>query len=139
MLSSSVYVYVGVNADDLVYIRSMEGYKVTYFNRLAGKSYRFPALQYIRILMQVICVAIVADGATSNRKFFTMHTIEEHQKSSVTYKAPNIFLPGNFVYFMCDVPHLLKTVRNAWSNSRHNGTRHLEVKNCAYYNISIIH
>lgn len=26
----------GVNADDLVYIRSMEGYKVTYFNRLAG-------------------------------------------------------------------------------------------------------
>ena len=57
-----------------------------------------------------------------------MHKIEEHTKSDVTYKAPNIYLPEKFIYFMCDVPHLIKTVRNAWANSRANGTRHLEVK-----------
>lgn len=59
-----------------------------------------------------------------------MHKVEEYVKSDVTYKARNIYVLENFVYFMCDAPHLIKTVRNAWSNSRVNGTRHLEVKCC---------
>ena len=70
---------------------------------------------------------MVCDGASTNRKFFASHAIKEHMKSGVTFKAPNITLPGNFVYFMCDVPHLMKTTRNAWSFSTANGTRHLEV------------
>ena len=82
----------------------------------------------LAVYIQVICV--VSDGASSNRKFFASHAIEQYKKSGVTFKAPNISLPGNFVFFMCDVPHLIKTTRNAWSNSTTNGTRHLEV--CAY-------
>ena len=78
---------------------------------------------------------MVSDGASSNRKFFASHAIEEHKKSGVTFKAPNIALPGNFVYFMCDVPHLMKTTRNAWNNSTANGTHHLEV---LYYLINIV-
>ena len=73
---------------------------------------------------------MVADGASANRKFFASHSIEEHKKSDITFKAPNITLLGNFVYFMCEVPHLMKTTRNAWSNSRAKGTRHLEVCTC---------
>jgi len=77
---------------------------------------------------------VVSDGASSIRRFFASHAIAEHKKSGVTFKAPNIDLPGNFVYFICDVPHLMKTARNAWSNSTANGTRHLEV---LYYLIII--
>ena len=72
---------------------------------------------------------MVADGASANRKIFASHSIE-HKKSDITFKAPNITLPGNFVYFMCNVPHLMKTTRNAWSNSRAKGTPHLEVCTC---------
>ena len=33
---------------------------------------------------------MVADGASANRKFFASHSIEEHKKSDITFKAPNI-------------------------------------------------
>ena len=32
-----------------------------------------------------------------------------------------------YVYFICDVPHLIKTIRNAWSHSSYTGTRLLTV------------
>ena len=79
----------------------------------------------ISFVHQVICM--VADGASSNRKFFAYHAIQEYKKTGLTYKAPNLTLPGRFVYFMVDIPHLMKTTRNAWSNSQARGTRHLEV------------
>jgi len=44
---------------------------------------------------------VVSDGASSNRRFFASHAIEEYKKSGVIFKAPNIALPG---YFICDVP-----------------------------------
>jgi len=72
-------------------------------------------------------IAITADGASNNRKFFRMQAIPEYSKHGVTYKVPNLYQPEKFIYFVADVPHLMKTVRNAWYNSRHNGTRHLEV------------
>ena len=74
----------------------------------------------IRILQMVglTVIAVVADGVSCNRKFFRLHKILDHQKSGVTYKAPNISSPGSFVYFIADAPHLLKTVRNAWYNSQ---------------------
>lgn len=76
--------------------------------------------------LTVICV--VADGASSNRKFFRLHNILKYQKSGVTYMAPNISLPGSYVFFMADVPHILKTTRNAWYNSQANRTRSLQVR-----------
>ena len=82
-------------------------------------------------------VSVVADGASSNRKFFRLHKILEHQKSGVTFKAPNISRNGHFVYLMPDAPHLLKTIRNAWYNSQAKGTRNLIVR--INVNYSIIH
>ena len=76
--------------------------------------------------LTVLC--IVADGASNNRHFFRLHSISKFHKSGVTYKAPNVYSQGEFVYFVADPPHLIKTVRNAWYNSRLNGTRHLEVQ-----------
>ena len=72
-------------------------------------------------------VSIVADGASSNRKFFRLHKISQYEKSGVTYKAPNICRQGHYVYLMPDAPHLLKTVRNAWYNSQAKRTRKLIV------------
>lgn len=77
--------------------------------------------------LQVIC--IVADGASPNRRFFKLHKINKYVKSGVTYVAPNVCCPpGDYVYFMADAPHLIKTVRNAWHNSQLNRSRHLVVR-----------
>jgi len=72
-------------------------------------------------------IAITVDGASNNRKFFHMQAIPEYSKHRVTYKVPNLYQPEKLIYFVADVPHLIKTVRNAWYNSRHNGARHFEV------------
>ena len=74
-------------------------------------------------------IPVVADGCSINRRFFRLHKMTQYQKSGITYLAPNISSPGNKVYFMPDPPHVLKTVRNAWYNSRKNGTRNLVVYN----------
>lgn len=73
-------------------------------------------------------IAVVADGASINRRFFRMHSIDRYNKGKITYNTPNLSQPEEFIYFVPDVPHLIKTVHNAWYNSRHNGTRHLEVR-----------
>ena len=71
---------------------------------------------------------MVADGASANRRFFRLHSIDEYKKSGVTYLAPNVCrAPGDKVYFIADPPHLLKTIRNAWYNSQSKKTRHLIV------------
>ena len=73
-------------------------------------------------------VALTCDGAKPNRKFYKDHFHKECTKNGVVYKAPNIYRPGAYVYFFSDVPHLIKTTRNAWANSTSNGTRRLWVK-----------
>lgn len=72
-------------------------------------------------------VAFVSDGAQPNRKFYRDHYHASTTKKGITYKTPNLFRPGSFIYFISDVPHLLKTTRNAWSNSKEAGPRHLWV------------
>jgi hypothetical protein len=69
-------------------------------------------------------MALTADGASCNRKFFKMHGTEKFP-----YKTVNIFSREKRpIYFLSDVPHLIKTVRNCWSNSHgHTMTRKLEV------------
>ena len=69
-------------------------------------------------------VAITADGASPNRKFFRMHSTEP-----ITYKTPNPYCEERNIYFFADVPHLMKTTRNCWSHSSTNGTRNLWVAN----------
>ena len=72
-------------------------------------------------------VAFICDGAKPNRNFFRDHKRLKYMKEGVVYKTPNIYRPGNFVYFFSDVPHLLKTTRNAWANSTEKGSRNLTV------------
>ena len=72
-------------------------------------------------------VACVADGAKPNRKFFRDYKTKQYVKDGVAYKIPDVYRPGKFIYFFSDVPHLMKTTRNAWANSREKGSRNLTV------------
>ena len=78
-------------------------------------------------------IYITADGASVNRKFFRMHQ-DKNDPNSFTYKARNPYLADNrWVYFIADPPHLMKTVRNCWSHSGVNCTRHMQVGNNFMY------
>ena len=83
-------------------------------------------------------IALTSDGASPNRKFFKMHksSAPEKQQSgtsekqqSVVYKTENIYSRDKRpLFFISDVPHLIKTVRNCWSNSfGHSKSRSLWV------------
>ena len=40
-------------------------------------------------LIGLTVISVVADGASSNRKFFQLHKILKYQQSGITYMAPN--------------------------------------------------
>ena len=79
----------------------------------------------------VIC--LVCDGASSNRKFFKLHG-QYGLKKGVVYKAVNRYSEDKRdIYFMSDVPHLIKTIRNCWSHSDYGKTRLMQVhKYCTH-------
>ena len=72
-------------------------------------------------------IAITADGASPNRKFFQMHKKVGQTPGEVVYKPPNPYSSDKRdIYFMPNVPHLIKTTRNCWSNSfAHSNSRAL--------------
>lgn len=78
-------------------------------------------------------LALVCDGASANRKFYRMHNDGTAQ---LTYKVKNIYAHQDRpIFFVSDVPHLLKTTRNCWANSyAHSKSRKLWV--CC---ISVLH
>ena len=47
--------------------------------------------------------------------------------NGVVYKTTNVYAPDREVYFMSDVPHLIKTGQNCWEKSRFGGTRLMQV------------
>ena len=60
-------------------------------------------------------LSVTCDGAAVNRKFFRMHL---PKSAEIPYKTPNIYSEDKRpLFFICDVPHLLKTTRNCWSHS----------------------
>ena len=61
-------------------------------------------------------LATICDGAANNRRFIHMHGTP---KSSLVYKTKNPYSMEKG-YFMIDVPHLMKTARNCWSNPKTN-------------------
>lgn len=71
-------------------------------------------------------VALTGDGASPNRKFFSLHGDSSNE---ICYKTPNPFTEEDrYIYFFSDVPHLMKTTRNCWSHSfAHGDTRKLWV------------
>ena len=59
--------------------------------------------------------ALTCDGAASNRKFFKVSS------TSDSHYAPHPLRSRKLpVYFVSDVPHLMKTTRNVWENSGWN-------------------
>ena len=64
-------------------------------------------------------VSCTADGASPNRNFFRVHkALECDAGKYVVYRAKNIYVKENrFIYFFCDIPHLIKTARSCISNS----------------------
>ena len=69
----------------------------------------------------------VCDGASPNRKFFKVNVI---QRDGINYYWTwNLFAPDRKIYFISDVPHLIKTTRNNLENSHgNNNTRNLHVR-----------
>ena len=63
-------------------------------------------------------VAFVSDGCSVNRSFIKMHKPVTKLPSGVVFDTINKASRGRILYFMSDVPHLLKTIRNCFFNSR---------------------
>lgn len=63
-------------------------------------------------------LAAICDGASNNRHFIHMHNTA---KGSLVHKTKNPFSRDpdrRFLYFVSDVPHLMKTARNYWANPK---------------------
>ena len=73
-------------------------------------------------------MSISCDGLSANRKFFGIGRDPEHTTPRVPYKTTNPFDTARNIYYFSDVPHLLKTARNCFSNSfGHSKSRNLKV------------
>lgn len=63
-------------------------------------------------------ISLTGDKASINRTFFSMNKSKEGRPKEVLYKVKNPYSgDGRYIYFISDVPHLIKTTRNCWSNS----------------------
>jgi len=62
------------------------------------------------------CVlGLSCDGASPNRRLWKLH----NDRDEMIYKVPNVFADdGRDFYFISDPPHLLKTIRNSFSNPK---------------------
>lgn len=63
-------------------------------------------------------MALICDGLAANRRPFRLHN--PGAKPGQVYKVQNPYSEDRDLYFISDPPHLMKTVRNAWSNSKEN-------------------
>ena len=80
------------------------------------------AITIVQLTVGLKVLFICCDGASPNRKFFTLHSAIRDKD---TYFVKNPVTEEN-IYFISDVPHLLKTVRNCFSNSfAHKRSRQL--------------
>ena len=79
----------------------------------------------------------VCDVAAPNRRFFLINGLEE-EKRGRQYWTVNRYASKGKIFFISDVPHLLKTTRNNLENSHGNiNTINLHVSGLqCYYNAS---
>ena len=76
------------------------------------------AIEIVEVHVELKVLFICCDGASPNRKFFSLHSANA---DSTLYKTDNPFGDtGEQIYFISDAPHLLKTTRNCFSNSFHH-------------------
>jgi hypothetical protein len=82
------------------------------------------AVSILEVTVKLKVLFFTCDGASANRKFFQMHRPEGQNQA--VYFTPNPHDEARKIYFISDVPHLLKTTRNCYSNSNsHKMTRRL--------------
>ena len=80
-------------------------------------------LSEVQVKLKVLF--LTCDGASANRKFFNLHSLHLDENGHLYY-TQNPFDSSRNINFISDVPHLLKTARNCFSNSFwHNNTRKL--------------
>ncbi|XP_033739584.1 uncharacterized protein LOC117326894 [Pecten maximus] len=78
---------------------------------------------------------LTCDGASANRRFFKLHTLNGHD---FVHYTDNPYDSSRKIFFVSDVPHLLKTTRNCFSNSfSHRMSRQLwkDEKNISWMHI----
>ena len=56
-------------------------------------------------------ILFVCDGAKPNRRFFNGMGFKDEKKDGVVYKTLNRYSTDRYIYFISDVPHLIKTTR----------------------------
>ena len=61
-------------------------------------------------------LAVTCDGASTNRRLWKLHA----DGNEMIYKIPNVYAAEGHrdLYLISDPPHLLKTIRNSWYNSK---------------------
>ncbi|KAK3932931.1 S-methyl-5'-thioadenosine phosphorylase [Frankliniella fusca] len=63
-------------------------------------------------------IAMVCDGFSTNRAFIRMHKPATPHDNNIIFDTVNRAARHRNLYFIADVPHLLKTIRNCMLNSR---------------------
>ncbi|KAK3925947.1 Transposable element P transposase [Frankliniella fusca] len=66
-------------------------------------------------------IVFTCDGASTNRAFIKLHQPVTTDFPGLIFDTVNKYAPERILYFMSDVPHLLKTTRNGLYNSRLKG------------------
>ena len=63
-------------------------------------------------------IAVVSDGASSNRSFIKMHkSMSNITETDIVYRTINLYHPQRYICFFADTPHLMKTTRNCMYHS----------------------
>ncbi|KAK3915658.1 Transposable element P transposase [Frankliniella fusca] len=71
----------------------------------------------------IAVIAFTSDGSSVNRAFLKKNTPATIHESGITFDTLNKAAKERKVYFIADVPHLLKTIRNCLLNSRWDGKK----------------
>lgn len=81
------------------------------------------AISLLEVHLKLPVLFLTCDGASANRKFFSIHRLPGFDNINF---SENPFDRNRKIFFISDVPHLLKTARNCFSNSfSHKCTRQL--------------
>ena len=86
------------------------------------------SVELLEIDVGVKVLGITCDGAPQNRAFFELNRQPDQPKGEPVNSCHNLYATDDdrHIYFISDVPHLLKTTRNCFANSgSHHKTRHL--------------
>ncbi|XP_062585102.1 uncharacterized protein LOC134246755 [Saccostrea cucullata] len=82
------------------------------------------AVAYLEITCGLKVITSTSDKASPNQRLYRLHRVGNEP---VVYKAKNEFAEDEerYLYFISDVPHLVKTIRNNISKSKPGGTKYL--------------